>query len=46
MPFRVYYGRNRWCPEAYDGPSLIIAYSSCIAHGTEKDGVVLCNGLE
>jgi pyruvate-ferredoxin/flavodoxin oxidoreductase len=32
--------------EAYDGPSLIIAYSHCIAHGIEKDGIVLRNGLE
>lgn len=27
--------------EAYDGPSLIIAYSHCIAHGIE-----MCHGLE
>jgi pyruvate-ferredoxin/flavodoxin oxidoreductase len=27
--------------EAYDGPSLIIAYSHCIAHGYD-----MCNGLE
>ncbi|MGC8626481.1 MAG: pyruvate:ferredoxin (flavodoxin) oxidoreductase [Acidimicrobiales bacterium] len=32
--------------EAYDGPSLIIAYSHCIAHGIEKDGVTLRNGLD
>ena len=32
--------------EAYDGPSLIIAYSHCIAHGIEKDGVILRNGLD
>ena len=25
--------------EAYHGPSLVIAYSHCIAHGIEKDGV-------
>ena len=41
----VYVARSRWAPttrrrceafreaEAYDGPSLIIAYSHCIAHG-------------
>ncbi len=32
--------------EAYDGPSLVIAYSHCIAHGIEKDGVTLRNGLD
>ena len=32
--------------EAYNGPSLIIAYSHCIAHGIEKDGVILRNGLD
>jgi pyruvate-ferredoxin/flavodoxin oxidoreductase len=32
--------------EAYDGPSLVIAYSHCIAHGIEKDGVVLRNGMD
>jgi pyruvate-ferredoxin/flavodoxin oxidoreductase len=32
--------------EAYNGPSLIIAYSHCIAHGIEKDGVTLRNGLD
>ena len=32
--------------EAYDGPSLLIAYSHCIAHGIEKDGVILRNGLD
>ena len=32
--------------EAYEGPSLIIAYSHCIAHGIDKDGVLLRNGLD
>ena len=32
--------------EAYEGPSLVIAYSHCIAHGIEKDGVELRNGLD
>jgi pyruvate-ferredoxin/flavodoxin oxidoreductase len=32
--------------EAYEGPSLIIAYSHCIAHGIEKDGIELRNGLD
>ena len=32
--------------EAYDGPSLVIAYSHCIAHGIEKDGTVLRNGMD
>ncbi len=32
--------------EAYDGPSLVIAYSHCIAHGIEKDGVTLRNGMD
>ncbi len=32
--------------EAYDGPSLLIAYSHCIAHGIEKDGIILRNGLD
>lgn len=32
--------------EAYAGPSLVIAYSHCIAHGIEKDGVPLRNGLD
>jgi pyruvate-ferredoxin/flavodoxin oxidoreductase len=32
--------------EAYNGPSLVIAYSHCIAHGIEKDGVILRNGLD
>jgi len=32
--------------EAYDGPSLIIAYSHCIAHGIEKDGQLLRNGMD
>jgi pyruvate-ferredoxin/flavodoxin oxidoreductase len=32
--------------EAYQGPSLVIAYSHCIAHGIEKDGVLLRNGMD
>jgi pyruvate-ferredoxin/flavodoxin oxidoreductase len=32
--------------EAYDGPSLVIAYSHCIAHGIEKDGQLLRNGMD
>jgi pyruvate-ferredoxin/flavodoxin oxidoreductase len=32
--------------EAYDGPSLVIAYSHCIAHGIEKDGIPLRNGMD
>ncbi|HEY4465861.1 MAG TPA: pyruvate:ferredoxin (flavodoxin) oxidoreductase [Streptosporangiaceae bacterium] len=32
--------------EAYDGPSLVIAYSHCIAHGIEKDGKPLRNGMD
>ena len=32
--------------EAYEGPSLVIAYSHCIAHGIEKDGIELRNGLD
>jgi pyruvate-ferredoxin/flavodoxin oxidoreductase len=32
--------------EAYDGPSLVIAYSHCIAHGIEKDGFELRNGMD
>jgi pyruvate-ferredoxin/flavodoxin oxidoreductase len=32
--------------EAYDGPSLVIAYSHCIAHGIEKDGTPLRNGMD
>ena len=32
--------------EAYPGPSLVIAYSHCIAHGIEKDGVLLRNGMD
>jgi len=32
--------------EAYEGPSLVIAYSHCIAHGIDKDGVLLRNGLD
>jgi len=31
--------------EAYPGPSLVIAYSHCIAHGIEKDGQPLRNGM-
>ena len=31
--------------EAYDGPSLIIAYSHCIAHGIENEAAC-CNGLD
>jgi len=32
--------------EAYQGPSLVIAYSHCIAHGIEKDGQLLRNGMD
>jgi pyruvate-ferredoxin/flavodoxin oxidoreductase len=32
--------------EAYPGPSLVIAYSHCIAHGIEKDGQPLRNGMD
>jgi pyruvate-ferredoxin/flavodoxin oxidoreductase len=32
--------------EAYEGPSLVIAYSHCIAHGIEKDGMPLRNGMD
>ena len=32
--------------EAYEGPSLVIAYSHCIAHGIEKDGMLLRNGMD
>ncbi|HEX8008812.1 MAG TPA: 4Fe-4S dicluster domain-containing protein, partial [Trebonia sp.] len=32
--------------ESYDGPSLVIAYSHCIAHGIEKDGQLLRNGMD
>jgi len=32
--------------EAYAGPSLVIAYSHCIAHGIEKDGQPLRNGMD
>jgi pyruvate-ferredoxin/flavodoxin oxidoreductase len=32
--------------EAYQGPSLVIAYSHCIAHGIEKDGQPLRNGMD
>jgi pyruvate-ferredoxin/flavodoxin oxidoreductase len=32
--------------EAYHGPSLVIAYSHCIAHGIEKDGQLLRNGMD
>ena len=32
--------------EAYPGPSMVIAYSHCIAHGIEKDGQPLRNGMD
>ncbi len=32
--------------EAYEGPSLVLAYSHCIAHGIEKDGMPLRNGMD
>jgi len=32
--------------EAYQGPSLVLAYSHCIAHGIEKDGMPLRNGMD
>jgi pyruvate-ferredoxin/flavodoxin oxidoreductase len=32
--------------EAYEGPSLVLAYSHCIAHGIEKDGIPLRNGMD
>ena len=32
--------------EAYHGASLVIAYSHCIAHGIEKDGMPLRNGMD
>ena len=32
--------------EAYPGPSLVIAYSHCVAHGIEKDGKPLRNGMD
>src|SRR5215471_9965337 len=32
--------------EAYAGPSLVIAYSHCIAHGIEKDGMPLRNDMD
>jgi pyruvate-ferredoxin/flavodoxin oxidoreductase len=32
--------------EAYEGTSLVIAYSHCIAHGIEKDGMPLRNGMD
>jgi pyruvate-ferredoxin/flavodoxin oxidoreductase len=32
--------------EAFDGPSIVIAYSHCIAHGIEKDGQLLRNGMD
>ncbi len=32
--------------EAYEGTSLVIAYSHCIAHGIEKDGKSLRNGMD
>ncbi len=32
--------------EAYEGTSLVIAYSHCIAQGIEKDGMPLRNGMD
>jgi len=32
--------------ESYEGTSLVIAYSHCIAHGIEKDGIPLRNGMD
>ena len=32
--------------EAYHGTSLVLAYSHCIAHGIEKDGMPLRNGMD
>ncbi len=32
--------------EAYEGASLVLAYSHCIAHGIEKDGMPLRNGMD
>jgi pyruvate-ferredoxin/flavodoxin oxidoreductase len=32
--------------EAYHGTSLVLAYSHCIAHGIEKDGIPLRNGMD
>jgi Dihydroprymidine dehydrogenase domain II, 4Fe-4S cluster len=32
--------------ESYEGPSLVIAYSHCIAHGIEKEGQPLRNGMD
>jgi len=32
--------------EAYQGTSLVLAYSHCIAHGIEKDGMPLRNGMD
>jgi pyruvate-ferredoxin/flavodoxin oxidoreductase len=32
--------------ESYQGTSLVIAYSHCIAHGIEKDGMPLRNGMD
>jgi len=32
--------------EAYEGTSLVLAYSHCIAHGIEKDGMPLRNGMD
>jgi pyruvate-ferredoxin/flavodoxin oxidoreductase len=32
--------------EAYEGTSLVIAYSHCIAHGIEKNGKPLRNGMD
>ncbi len=32
--------------EAYEGPSLVISYSHCIAHGIEKDEMPLRNEMD
>ena len=32
--------------ESYRGTSLVLAYSHCIAHGIEKDGMPLRNGMD
>jgi len=32
--------------ETYHGTSLVLAYSHCIAHGIEKDGMPLRNGMD
>ena len=32
--------------ESYRGTSLVLAYSHCIAHGIEKDGIPLRNGMD